>query len=209
VFDTNIPIDELSGLSIVSEPVSPDASPEMLSAGETTFEGPAVVGRSIITATLTTGQGDASSHAWLVDVPDREGDLETLFEMVPPGVELRATDAVVTGTAGNGCYAYLCSDSGAAPVPSDLTPLRAAVGETLQVRTADGSGLIGWSGRLLPEAETAGLPLEVAHRQADPIGVMALGGLEPTAPGAWVLLLRVDLDRERGWLWHAYRLTAE
>jgi hypothetical protein len=207
--ETDVPAEDIARIWVVARPVAAVAAPKVLSHGAMEFAGPSVAGRSIITATLTLASAGSSRHAWLVEVPERVGDHDTLFEIVPPGIELGSEAGWVTGAAGNGCYAYLCSDNGAAPIPPEVVPLRVRVGETLDVRTADGSGLAGWSGRLEPETETAGRPTKASTSFSDPAAVMSLFGLEPTAPGEWVLLLRVDFDRERGWLWHAYRLTVE
>lgn len=209
VLETNVPTEYIETLSVRSRSVSSGAKSEALSDGATEFEGPDVVGRTVVTATLASTSAEPTHHSWLLEVPPREGDLDTLFEIVPPGIMLSSASGRVAGVAGNGCYAYLCSDSGAAPVPRNLSPLRVAVGEALDVSSDDGSGLVGWAGRLVPDIDTPGDPLRASDHLGAPTATMSLPGLEPTAPGGWVLLLRVDFDRERGWLWHAYRLTAE
>jgi hypothetical protein len=169
-----------------------------------------VVGHSVITAAVTSATHGRTEHAWLVDVPDREGDEEALFDITAPGVLVVSDAGAVAGSPGNGCYAYLCVDVGGPPPPDTLDPLQVGIGETLAVRTDDGSALAGWTGTLTPLGDEDGAEIKAVGALTDTVeSMLTLLGLEPPHAGEWLLELRVDFDRERGWQWHAYRLIVE
>jgi len=70
--------------------------------------------------------------------------------------------------------------------------------------------MAGWTGTLTPLGGTrAGRIAAAGVFSETPQAVAMLAGLETTAPGEWLLELRADYDRERGWQWFAYRLLAE
>ena len=201
---------DLLELTVVSRPSAPGGDEELLSDGATEFKGPDAAGNSVITATVTSAAHGRTEHAWLVDVPDREGEEEALFDITAPGVLVVSDAGAVAGSPGNGCYAYLCVDIGGPPPPATLDPLRVGIGETLAVRTDDGSALAGWTGTLTPLGDGDGAAIEAVGALTDTAeSMLTLPGLEPPSAGAWLLELRVDFDRERGWQWHAYRLIVE
>jgi len=98
-------------VSVESAPLDADETFE-LSGGAVSFDGPDTIGESIVTATVRDDRGRLSQHAWLVDVPDREGGVEALYEIVPPEILLASGAAEVAGEPGNTCYVDLCSDVG-------------------------------------------------------------------------------------------------
>jgi hypothetical protein len=206
--EADVPFEELRDVAVVSQ-LLPQGSEVPLSDGASLFEGPDAVGTLIITATISTAGHGISEHAWLIAVPDRAWADDVLFGITPPEIRLVSDTDDIVGMAGNGCYAYLCSDTGGVPLPATLPSLSAGIGETLSVRTADGSALTGWTGRLrrLHDGTNA---IEAAGVLGHGVGpTVSLSGLEAPAAGIWLLELRVDFDRERGWQWHAYHLIAE
>jgi hypothetical protein len=208
VLDVAVPFEDLLAVSAVSRPPGDSATEERLSSGTTVFDGPDRVGEAGHTPPHTTTRNGETEHAWRISVPDRRGEPDSLFDITPPAVYVVSDDGEVSGVHGNGCYAYLCSETGGLGPPSALDALRVGVGETLAVRTEDGSGLAGWTGRLTPLGSTSGAPFEATGVLSDTAeSMLSLVGLEAAA-GQWLLELRVDFDRERGQLWHAYRLIA-
>jgi hypothetical protein len=193
------------------------AHEERLSSGATLFAGPDRPGVTVLVATVTTEPHGRSQHAWLLAVPDRAGGEEALLDVRAPVAMLISSTGSVAGEPGNGCYVYLCVDVGYQPPAASLEALPAAVGETLSLALDDGSAMIGWAGTLTPVADTitpvAGGGVEARTTEAGPLlpptPVAELAGLEPTAAGEWLLQVRADLDRERGWQWFVYRLVAE
>jgi len=209
VLEVEMSPEDLLELTVVSRQSASGAAEERLSDGATEFEGPDVVGHSVITAAVTSVTHGRTEHAWLVDVPDREGDEEALFDITAPGVLVVSDAGAVAGSPGNGCYAYLCVDVGGPPPPDTLDPLQVGIGETLAVRTDDGSALAGWTGTLTPIGDGDGAEIKAVGALTDTVeSMLTLLGLEPPHAGEWLLELRVDFDRERGWQWHAYRLVA-
>ena len=193
------------------------AHEERLSSGSTLFPGPDRPGVTVLVATISTKPHGRSQHAWLLAVPDRAGGVEALLDIPAPVARLMSKAGSVAGEPGNGCFVYLCVDVGYQPPAASLQALPAAVGETLSLALDDGSAMIGWAGTLTPVADTitplAGSGVEARTAEASPLltptPVAELAGLEPTAAGEWLLQVRADLDRERGWQWFVYRLLAE
>jgi len=196
-------------LSVVARSIANPAMSEVLSTYEVEFEGPDVPGPSLIVATLNVA-GEASEHAWLVDVPDREPPVDGVYDVPAPDVIVESAAGSVAGVLGDGCYAYLCVESGPEPPRSTLEPLSMSVGEVPTVRLSDDSAITAWEGRLSPVGRTSGQARRASGALPDTTeAVVALAGLEPPAAGAWSLELEVTLDRERGWLRSTYRLVAD
>lgn len=171
--------------------------------------GPAQTGEHVIVATVEPDGGEASQHAWLVVVPDRPGDFETRLRVPPIEARLTGTSAGVVGERGHGCLVDMCQEVGHRPPAEALEPLSVAVGEPLTLELDDGSAIVHWEGRLEPQPGTAA---ETRLSQAtfdEPTARPRLTGLEPDRSGEWLLELRVDYDRERGWQWYLFRLIAE
>jgi hypothetical protein len=193
------------------------AHEEHLSSGSTLFAGPDSPGVTVLVATITTEPFGRSQHAWLLAVPDRDGGEEALLDVPAPVAMLTSKAGSVAGEPGNGCHVYLCVDVGYQPPAASLEALPAAVDETLSLALDDGSAMVGWAGTITPLADTitplAGSGVEARTAQAGPAltptPIAELAGLEPTAAGEWLLQVRADLDRERGWQWFVYRLVAE
>jgi hypothetical protein len=208
--ESDVASGDVLALSVVARPLDSAAAEESLSNGATVFEGPDRPGLSVITASLSTEPLGTTEHAWLVETPDRQGGPELLFDIPGPAVELTSSLGRTAGLPGHGCYAYLCVEVGLRPPPETLEPLPIEVGETPTITVGDGSAVVGWKGTLEPlgDRDSDGLSAEVAYAdeaQAAP----ELTGLEPTAPGEWLLELLVEYDRERGWQWFLYRLISD
>ncbi len=207
--ETDVPPEDLLSVAVTSRPLDGDGTEEQLSAGTTMFPGPDAPGVVIVTATLTTDPYGSSRYAWLLEIPDRSGGVEGLFDIPGPVAMLDSASGVVAGEPGNGCYAYLCVDVGEEPPPSSLSAVPVSVGEALSVTLSDGSAMTGWTGSLVPIGDTRAEALEADDAfGAEPQGSAALVGLAPPAAGGWLLRVRVDFDRERGWQSFLYRLVA-
>lgn len=201
--------DDLPGLAVVWRSLEEGAPEVTLSDGETSFAGPATPGTSVIVARIRLAGGGSSEHAWLVEVPDREGGPETLLEMPGPQAVLSSTAGSVLGEPGDGCYLYLCVTAGHAPPPSALDALPLDVGEAPQLRLDDGSAMVAWQATLATPGERPRPRIEAAGTFTEaPAADLALSGLEPPTAGEWLLELRVEYDRERGWQWFHFRLAA-
>lgn len=208
--DVSATPDELIDLAVVSRPLTTGVPEEPLSDGDTSFAGPAMPGTSVVVATVHVEGHGSSEHAWLVHVPDREGSLDALLEIPGPVVLLESSSASVAGTPGDGCYVYLCSTAGHPPPPASLPELGIEVGETPSLRLDDGSAIVGWQGVMTMLGEAGRQRLEASGSfAAAPEAEPRLTGLEPSAAGGWLLELRVEYDRERGWQELSYRLVAE
>ncbi len=207
--EVSVPFEDLITVQVVARPIDGVAAEESLSDGATTFQGPSSPGATCIVATIETEPFGTTQHAWLVDVPDREYTQEALFEITAPGVELISDAGITVGALGDGCYLYFCADMGEPPPPETLAPLHVGVGETLALRTDDGSGLAGWNGQLTP---LAGLAIDSVTANGSVTDTMettlSLAGLEAPAAGEWLLEVRVVFDRERGHQWQTFRLDA-
>lgn len=212
--EADVPFEDLLSVDVVatelvSGSADDPAAHEALSTGATVFDGPDRAGTYVIEATLETDPFGTTRHAWLVAVPDREGGPEAMLDVTAPQVELIADAGTVLAVPGDGCYLFLCADMGESPPPDSLDPLRVGVGETLFVRTTDGSGLAGWNGRLTPLAGTAIDSIEDQGALTDTVESMVpLLGLEAPSRGQWILEVRVVFDRERGHQWQVFRLDA-
>ena len=84
-----------------------------------------------------------------------------------------------------------------------------AVGEPLRLVLDDGSAIVHWEGRLEPQPGTSAETRLAQATFDEPVAGPTLTGLEPDQPGDWLLELRADYDRERGWQWYLFRLIAE
>lgn len=182
---------------------------ELLAQGADTFSGPDSPGIHLIVATLEVPGGGTTEHAWLVDVPDRSGGPELLWEIPGPRAIIGPVGDDVLGVPGHGCYAYLCVEAGLRPPAESLEPVRVAVGEAPALRIDDGSALVHWQGRLEPISGPGAQTLEAEATFEEPTGTPTLVGLEPPSAGQWLLEVRVDYDRDRGWQWFLFRLLAE
>lgn len=171
--------------------------------------GPDRPGEHTLVATIMDDGGVASEHAWSLDVPDRPGSWEALLEMPAIEASLSGSSGSVVGVRGHGCHVDTCQEAGYRPPASSLEPLTVTVGEPLTLELADGSALVGWEGRTEPQPGTrAETRLATDHFDGPVVGP-TLTGLEPDRPGEWLLELRADYDRERGWQWYLFRLIAE
>jgi hypothetical protein len=84
------------------------------------------------------------------------------------------------------------------------------VGETPSLRLSDGSAMAGWSGTLTRIDVDSDTTRDATGAATEPAAIaMDLHALEVPEAGEWWLELRVDYDRDRGWQWFFYRLSAE
>lgn len=202
--------DAVVELTVVARPFAEDAPEEVLSTGELAFAGPDTPGLSLILATLVSASHDITQHAWLVDVPAREGGIEALLDIPGPEVRLVTEAGSVAGEAGDGCYLYLCVTAGRPPAPGTLAGLAIAVGETPRLQLGDGSAMVAWRARLSSLSDVTLEPIEAAETfDGAPRARPELTGLAPPQPGEWLVEVRVEYDRGRGWGWLSYRLVAE
>jgi hypothetical protein len=164
----------------------------------------------LVIATIAR-EGAAVEGAWLVEVPERELPEDGLVIDIPaPRIVVATESGRQGGVMADGCYAFLCVETGPPPPASSLAALATRVGETPVLSTEDGSALIAWQGRLSPLSGTQGNAREATGAVTDtPAATMPLDGLEPVARGEWLLEVRVEFDRERGWAWNAYRLVVK
>lgn len=198
----------LPAIHVVAEPTGPGER-EYLAHGEPAFEGPSMPGEHLIVASLPGGDA-VEERVWLVVVPDREPPADGLIDIPAPPILVSTAAGTQAGMMASGCYAFLCVEAGPSAPPESLQPLSAEAGETPLLRIADGSALVAWQGRLTPLGETDGESREAGGAITDsPVAEVALAGLEPPGRGGWLLEVRVDFDRERGWLWNAYRLVVD
>lgn len=206
----DVPFDELVELRVTSRPATDDAPGRSLAEGEWWFRGPDIPGLYVISASAEAAGRLATERAWLVEVPDRPGAWETFLQMPMVGAELRAAAGTVAGERGHACHVGLCQEVGLRPPPDTLPALSVAIGETPSLHLSDGSALVHWQGRLEPLAGTiAETRLAQDTFEHEPRAAPELVGLEPTAAGEWLLEVRADYDRERGWGWYLFRLIAE
>jgi hypothetical protein len=187
-------------MEVVARPVEADREPEILGRGLQAFEGPSVPGRHLIVASLPLGE-DVAERAWLVDVPDREPPDDGIYDLPAPDIVVSTNSDRRAGVLGDGCYVYLCVETGRPTPPEDLVPITALAGETPTLAVGDGSAVVAWEGSLTPLGQTQGPRLEAAGVVTEaPTSSLPLTGLEPAGPGRWLLEVEVVLDRERGWL---------
>jgi hypothetical protein len=103
----------------------------------------------------------------------------------------------------------VCQEVGYRPPPAALEPLTLVAGEPLHLELDDGSAIVHWEGRLEPQPGTSA-EARVARAILDgPVAGPTLTGLEPDRPGEWLLEVRADYDRDRGWQWYLFRLISE
>jgi hypothetical protein len=201
---------DVRSLHVVARPVGGSEAIE-LSDGVVGFAGPDAPGRYVITATLETAEASISEHAWLVEVPDRGGEPELLWEMPAPTALLSTVGTSdVAGIPGHGCYVYLCVEAGYRPSTDSLEPVQLAPGEHPRLRLDDGSAMVHWVARLESPA-VAGTPIRQREggSAGAPFTETELTGLVPPTPGIWLLEVRADYDRERGWQWFVFRLDVD
>lgn len=170
---------------------------------------PGQAGEHVLVATIEQAGLEPSEHAWLLAVPDRPGDFETWLHFPPIEAVAGSRAGSVVGERGHGCLVDLCQEVGYRPPAETLEPLAVTVGEPVTLELDDGSAMVSWQGRLEPLPGTAS-ETRLAHATFDePVPELVLTGLEPDRAGEWLLELRTDYDRERGWQWYLFRLVAE
>ncbi len=171
--------------------------------------GPSEHGRQTVVATVARPGAEPTEHAWLLDVADRPGSWETLLQRPPLEALLVAEAGGVLGARGHGCLSGFCQEAGHRPPAETLEPLAVTVGQPLRLELADGSAVVGWQGRAEPAPATGSEARRAEVAFDEPVAGPPLTGLEPDAPGEWLLEVRADYDRERGWQWYLFRLIAE
>ena len=202
------PIDDETSVSIIATTVETGESVELPIEEGRWVTGPDAPGLHTVVATVVREEADPRKHAWLLDVGDRRGSWETMLAMPAIEADLVAASGSIAGERGHGCLAAFCQEVGYRPPTESLPPLTVAVGEPLSLELEDGSAMVHWEGR----AEPQGASSETRFAEAtfeEPVAGPQLSGLEPDAAGEWLLEVRADYDRERGWQWYLYRLIAE
>ena len=169
---------------------------------------PDEAGLHVVVATVTRGEHETADHAWLLDVGDRSGSWETMLERPPLHASLVSAAGAVVGARGHGCLTGFCQEVGYRPPAHSLEPLAVVVGEPLTLELDDGSAMVHWEGRAEPLSARSETRLAQAAFD-QPVAGPVLTGLEPDAAGEWLLEVRADYDRERGWQWYLFRLIAE
>ncbi len=209
---TDPPLETLVGWTVTARLLDTGTGPQtevVLARDARWLEAPDQPGRHLVRAVLEAEGARRSEHAWLLHVPDREGSWETLLEMPMLDAELHADGRSVAGVRGHGCYADMCQEVGLRPPTETLEPIVVSVGQPLSLELADGSALVGWKGRIEPQPGTASETRLAEATFDEPMAGPVLTGLEPDAAGAWLVEVRADFDRERGWQWYLYRVVAE
>lgn len=198
-----------TSLEVISRPLDEAAAVETLSTGARAFGGPSTPGTYVIVATVRTADRGSGQAAWLVDVPDRWGDEAALLEIPAPVAVLSSGAATVSGEAGDGCHLYLCVTTGYLPPATTLPTLEIGVGEPPRVALSDGSTFVAWRGLLRSLADPGSAATRVDGGDGQTTVTSAeLDGLAPPHAGEWLLQVRVEYDRERGWQWFSVRLQA-
>jgi hypothetical protein len=205
---TEQPIDPGSPPLITATSLDGGGSLQLELEEERWLKAPDVAGSYVVTVATRGADGADLEQAWLVEVPDREGSWDTLLEM--PAIEgsLRAGADSVNGVRGHGCLVDMCQEVGLRPPVDSLQALNVAVGEPLELRLSDGSALTHWEGRLEPQPGTSAETRLAQATFDEPVTEPTLAGLEPAVSGDWLLEVRADFDRERGWQWYLFRLAA-
>ena len=202
------PLDDETSVSITATPLVGGRRVTLPIDDGRWVTGPDAPGLHSVVAEVRRGAAEPRSHGWLLDVGDRPGSWETRLQMPPIDGRLVAASGIVTGERGHGCLAGFCQEVGYRPPIASLQPLLVSVGEPLSLALDDGSAITHWEGHIEPHA--AGSETRMAEASFDePVAEPALTGLEPDAPGEWLLEVRADYDRERGWQWYLFRLLAE
>jgi hypothetical protein len=200
----------LAGLEVVARPMDAAETEQVLARGVPAFTGPSSSGQHLVIASAPDASAGPMARAWLIEVPDRDPPQDGVYDLPAPAITVVGARGEVSGSLGDGCYVYLCVETGRSTPPRRLEPLRAAVGESMELRIGDGSGLVAWDGQLTPLGQTRGPRRDARGAITDtPTATVTLNGLEPPGPGEWLLEVEVVLDRERGWLRTAYRLVVD
>ncbi|MEX1335689.1 MAG: hypothetical protein AB1Z66_10340 [Candidatus Limnocylindrales bacterium] len=209
-FGAQPPLSEGDSVTFEATSLEDDQTIELALAEQRWVTAPDAPGLHRVVATIMRPTLEPTRHAWLLDVPDRPGSWEVLLER--PAIEgslVGITGGSVSGLRGRGCLTGFCQEVGYRPPVDVLEPLAVRVGEPLALELSDGSAVVGWEGRLEPQSGTAS-ETRLAEAAFDkPVAGPALVGLEPDVAGEWLLEVRVDYDRERGWQWYLFRLVAE
>jgi len=201
-------VDDETAVAISATTADGDESIELSIDEDRWVTGPDAPGLHTVVATVVRGAAEPRQYAWLLDVGDRPGSWETMLEMPAIQADLVAASGSVAGERGHGCLADFCQEVGYRPPAETLQPLTVAVGEPLTLELDDGSAIVHWEGRVEPyeadsETRFAGATFD------GPVAEPVLSGLEPDVAGEWLLQVRADYDRERGWQWYLFRLNAE
>ena len=196
-------------LALTAAGADSDSSVELSVTDGRWVTGPDEAGVHTVVAAIDRQDAEPTRHAWLLEVGDRPAGWDTLLQRPPLEARLVAEDGVVVGERGHGCLTGFCQEAGYRPPADTLQPLSVAVGEPLGLELADGSAIVHWQGRAEPRAGTRS-EVRLAEATFDvPVAGPTLTGLEPDAAGEWLLEVRADYDRERGWQWYLFRLEAE
>ena len=202
------PLDDETSVSIVATAVDGGERVELSLEDGRWVIGPDAPGLHTVVATVARGTTEPREHAWLLDVGDRPGSWETMLEMPAIEASLTASSGSVPGERGHGCLADFCQEVGYRPAAGSLEPLTVVVGEPLRLDLDDGSAIVHWEGRIEPLSQT-GSETRLAEATFDrPVAGPVLAGLEPDRAGEWLLEVRADYDRGRGWQWYLFRLNA-
>ena len=203
------PLDATASLTLQATPFEGDAAVELPVVEGRWVTAPEMPGEHLVLATVMSDEGRHDEYAWLLEVPDRPAGIETLLSMPPVEAGITAASGTAMGVRGHGCYVDMCQEVGFRPPATTLEPLIVTVGEPVALGLDDGSAMIGWEGRLEPRSGT-GSETRFAEATFDkPADRAVLTGLEPDEAGEWLLELRADYDRERGWQWYLFRIVAE
>ena len=203
------PLDAEASVSVTAVAVESGERVELPLVGRRWVTGPDAPGLHTIVATIVADDERTTSYAWSLDVPDRPGSWETLIERPAIDGRLVATSGTVTGDRGRGCLTGFCQEVGYRPPASTLQPLAVSVGEPLRLELSDGSAIDRWQGSVEPQPGTVAETRFAEATFDEPVARPVLAGLEPDVAGEWLLALRADYDRERGWQWYLFRLVAE
>jgi hypothetical protein len=182
---------------------------ELPLAEERWVTAPDAAGQHTVVAVIERSGSEPARYAWLLDVGDRPGSWETRLTMPALEASLVAKSGSVVGDRGHGCLTGFCQEAGYRPPADSLAPLAVAVGEPLALELSDGSAIVHWQGRAEPHGDTRGETRLAEATFDEPMAGPVLTGLEPDAAGEWLLEVRADYDRERGWQWYLFRLVAE
>lgn len=196
------------GLTVTAADAESGSTVELSVTDGRWVTGPSTAGAHTVVAAIEREGAEPTHHAWLLEVDDRPGGWDTLLQRPPLEARLVAVGGSVIGERGHGCLAGFCQEAGYRPPGGTLPPLEVVVGEPLRLELADGSAISHWQGRAEPQAGTSS-EVRLAKATFDvPVAGPQLTGLEPDAAGEWLLEVRTDYDRERGWQWYLFRLVA-
>lgn len=131
---------------------------------------------------------------WRVAVPDHDAP-EDEAGPPPPGIRLGSGDDVTTLELGDACYVGTCGDIGGVTPPDLLPTVRTIAGAPLSLTLEDGSNAVGWAVTVTP-ADGGGSGERAL--EASPGTSLSQAWLTAPDAGAWVVLVSVTFDRERG-----------